>query len=955
MGLIFNIKAAMRSTSRRKTKHASAILAITLGVSLLVGIQITTATLKNSFVTSLSLNQGEVDLKITNSTGLYLNNSGMAGVEKYVPEAKGLMLELSTVKPILLGSQFEPQTKISGIQLNYSKAFGYYYDWVTGEQLEIETLLADSNNIVLLASELAEDLGLSKEDLNFPLTLATEFFNASMTVTINHTTGQPIYSINYEVMKINLSVVKIFDSKRPGIGAYMHDSVVMSLDNLQRYLSYQDPLKKTDFVDSYLISLKTNHFEKDIDQEYLQSVFDAVKERLPTSLTLSSSRLTFLNSINSIFNLMTAFFTALGVLIITTGLLLITNVQLMSVEDREFQTGVLRAVGENRLGIFRSYLIETVFQGIVGGIFGLIGGVLFGWIIASYLSSIFGTGQGSVLPVIESKNILLSLISGVVLAIITGIFPSIRASRVNVVEALRGIKVKFEEKSSRNYILLGILISIFGIINLLQNGIIEGTQSILVQEGWDSLEEWIHILIGFGFLFSGLGITLSYFVDRFKAMNMTALSLWGLPCFTFLVGLDWIDNSSGSGSTEILIIGIIELIIGSVLLVGMNLPIIMRSLRSLLIRIRSLKGVAEISPALISSHKTRSTLTFAIFAIILTLNVTVATLVATNFSGSIGKAEEDSRGVDLFVTLSKPETILNDTSYSQELRKLDPRISDVIPFKTSDYFNGRTNLVALSDPYSPSFNVLTDVLPMRFIEFGRDQIQGNATSYLDSNWRYDPFLKSFPDAVKDEYKSGLSENELLTLSRKSWEAFLDPNYKMSAYNRSGFAFGSFGAGGHGDVAVVPDDTEPLRDENSTLIKNPVIFTDSFFLPLGSQVWVPMNTSVHGVSYQRFTVAGILDYRSGGFPLRPSRFGLQGSFSGGGLVGSIIMPEHWSNQTNYFGEADGQTPYSRKPNQYDAFFIKTSLTINSPEIDSIAQSIETYTNTKDSGYRALIDD
>ncbi|MHA1227931.1 MAG: hypothetical protein ACTSPV_14385, partial [Candidatus Hodarchaeales archaeon] len=222
MGLIFNIKAAMRSTSRRKTKHASAILAITLGVSLLVGIQITTATLKNSFVTSLSLNQGEVDLKITNSTGLYLNSSGMAGVEKYVPEAKGLMLELSTVKPILLGSQFEPQTKISGIQLNYSKAFGYYYDWVTGEQLEIETLLADSNNIVLLASELAEDLGLSKEDLNFPLTLATEFFNASMTVTINHTTGQPIYSINYEVMKINLSVVKIFDSKRPGIGAYMH-------------------------------------------------------------------------------------------------------------------------------------------------------------------------------------------------------------------------------------------------------------------------------------------------------------------------------------------------------------------------------------------------------------------------------------------------------------------------------------------------------------------------------------------------------------------------------------------------------------------------------------------------------------------------------------------------------------------------------------------------------------
>ena len=33
--------------------------------------------------------------------------------------------------------------------------------------------------------------------------------------------------------------------------------------------------------------------------------------------------------------------TALGFLIMLTGVLLITNIQLMSVEDREFQTGVL--------------------------------------------------------------------------------------------------------------------------------------------------------------------------------------------------------------------------------------------------------------------------------------------------------------------------------------------------------------------------------------------------------------------------------------------------------------------------------------------------------------------------------------------------------------------------------------------------------------------------------------
>jgi ABC-type lipoprotein release transport system permease subunit len=68
MGLKSSIMIAWRSLSRRKTKNLSAVLAITLGVTLLVGIQITTDTLENSFKTSLLQNEGEVDLRLTNST-----------------------------------------------------------------------------------------------------------------------------------------------------------------------------------------------------------------------------------------------------------------------------------------------------------------------------------------------------------------------------------------------------------------------------------------------------------------------------------------------------------------------------------------------------------------------------------------------------------------------------------------------------------------------------------------------------------------------------------------------------------------------------------------------------------------------------------------------------------------------------------------------------------------------
>jgi hypothetical protein len=210
-----------------------------------------------------------------------------------------------------------------------------------------------------------------------------------------------------------------------------------------------------------------------------------------------------------------------------TGVLLITNIQLMSVEDREFQTGVLRAVGDNRRGIFQSIMIENLFQGIIGGLLGLIGGLVFGQAVAAYLVSLFGTGQLSVQPVISETTIILSVTIGVVLSIITGILPALRASQVKIVDALRGIQVKFKAKSSKNLVALGVLMTVLGIFILLYNGVLDQeTQVLWSSRGWDSLGEWRNLLIGFGFLTGGIGFILSRFIDRVKAFNITAITLW---------------------------------------------------------------------------------------------------------------------------------------------------------------------------------------------------------------------------------------------------------------------------------------------------------------------------------------------------------------------------------------------------------------------------------------------
>jgi len=781
----------------------------------------------------------------------------------------------------------------------------------------------------------------------------------------------PIVSFTSGLSRVNLQVVAIFDSNLPGIGS-QYNGAVFKLEHLQQWMSLRDPEKENDIISAYLVSYKTDHFTLEIGKDDLKAKVELLKEKIPEetnpqtgetekTYAVNSARLNFFNIAGFIISLLSTILAALGFLVTSTGILLITNVQLMSVEDREFQTGVMRAVGENRRGIFQSIIFENLFQGIVGGLLGFVGGLAFGQAVAMYLVGLFGTGEFSVQPIISYQAAVLAVIIGVTLSIVTGILPALRASRVNIVEALRGIKVAFGAKSSRNLVALGVLITIAGAALLFYNGIFEKEYQVMwSSEGWDTLAEWRAIIIGFGLLSGGIGLVLSKFISRVKAFNITAIALYIMPTILFTVAMgNWITGITGI-PIEILIIGIIEILAGSILFVALNLPALMRGLRRVLIGIQGLRAVGQISPSLISSHVTRSTLTFAIFAIILTLNVVVATLIPTNL-GTVTQSEEESRGIDLTVFLSKPEAIINGTSFSSELYKIDQRITDVIGFKTFKPNTDYTKFTALENPFSSEFDASTDMLPVAIGEFKSEQIRGNASDYSDADWRYDFYFSNFPDGIRQDVTSDLTDSEIQELSRKAWDQFFNPNNKMAAYNVSLRLLDI--ASGEADLSNIGMSEDPLKDiqplkyGNGTIIENPIVFTDSFLLPVGLQVWVPMNSSSTGFPvYQAFTIGGHLDnQRGGGFPLAASMDYASGELDLTSILGTIYLPEHWANQTNYIGQANGKTTLSREPNQHDSYLVKTELSIDDPELQSIAQSIEEFTNKNDQGYRLLAED
>ena len=69
-----------------------------------------------------------------------------------------------------------------------------------------------------------------------------------------------------------------------------------------------------------------------------------------------------------------------------------------------------------------------------------------------------------------------------------------------------------------------------------------------------------------------------------------------------------------------------------------------------------------------------------------------------------------------------------------------------------------------------------------------------------------------------------------------------------------------------------------------------------------------------------------------------------------------MPQHWTNMTDFFGNANSTSVIKRGLHQYDSFAVKTTYQINNPKVLDIAQHIEDFTNSaKPDSYRSITND
>jgi len=105
----------------------------------------------------------------------------------------------------------------------------------------------------------------------------------------------------------------------------------------------------------------------------------------------------------------------------------IMNIMLASVLERTREIGVRRAIGARQRDVVRQFLIETTIISLTGGVAGLLLGV--------GLSQLIGILAGWS-TIVTTSSIVLAFGVSVAIGIVFGLYPAVRASRLDPVKAL---------------------------------------------------------------------------------------------------------------------------------------------------------------------------------------------------------------------------------------------------------------------------------------------------------------------------------------------------------------------------------------------------------------------------------------------------------------------------------------------------------------------------------------
>ncbi len=224
-----------------------------------------------------------------------------------------------------------------------------------------------------------------------------------------------------EYVKINGSsykVVGVLQSTGSSLGSNGDSTIFVPLSTGQR-------LAGTTSIASVYVQVENADMMNFIQKRIEQAVYENVGDTDDYSVSTQEDLMETASSISDTMTMLLAGSAAISLVVGGIGIM---NIMLVSVSERTREIGIRKAIGAKRSNILFQFLIESITLSMLGGLIG----IAVGLIAAESYSIITNSTILLSLPAI-----LFSFAFSLFVGVVFGVFPAIKASKLDPIEALR--------------------------------------------------------------------------------------------------------------------------------------------------------------------------------------------------------------------------------------------------------------------------------------------------------------------------------------------------------------------------------------------------------------------------------------------------------------------------------------------------------------------------------------